>query len=154
MLIDRLRPEGITPLELQIMDEGQLRHAVGRGSLMVANHSWSHPNVTTLNEADLHREISAAQGWLERSGLPVLRWFAFPRGAFNTETVHAAKESCHALFSATAHRTDPALLPRTEINALDNNLARFTLKTGLGGHPFRQIISPLKARLKGIQGGV
>ena len=48
----------------------------------IANHSWSHPDFTTLSRAGQQTEIRRCQQQLEKLGLTP-RWFRPPYGAFN-----------------------------------------------------------------------
>jgi peptidoglycan/xylan/chitin deacetylase (PgdA/CDA1 family) len=128
-----LQPAGETPENLRILDRAGLCRTAETGGMLFANHSWSHPNLTTLPPEELRREIEEADCWLAASGLPTLPWFAFPRGSHNPAVRAAAAKVCSALFGATPYEPEPGVLPRTSLYEMDGRPLRFALKTTLDG---------------------
>jgi hypothetical protein len=118
---------------LMTMTEDDVRQAASSGALIFANHSWSHPNLTTQDGAELLREIEAAHRWLQNASVPTLPWFAFPRGCYDPRTVEAVSAFCPVMFGAYAAERDARVLPRIAINSLDTNHLRFRIKTSFGG---------------------
>ena len=112
---------------LTTLDEKGLREAADTGGMLFANHSWSHPNLTKLDDSELRREIEDAKESLDCLGLPTLPWFAFPRGSHDRRVRDAAAKSHAFSFGANAHDTET--LPRTGIYAPDGSSLRFTIKT-------------------------
>ncbi|MGH9966921.1 MAG: polysaccharide deacetylase family protein [Pyrinomonadaceae bacterium] len=130
---------GETHPALATLDEAGIRRAAERGGLVLANHTWSHPNLVKLSSADLKSEIDSAQSWLSGSGLPFVPWFAFPRGSYDDRVCRTAAEYCPVLFGASSRENAPDVLPRTYICQLDANQIRFGVKTALGGR-LRQFV--------------
>jgi len=120
-------------------DEGGLREAAQTGGLVFANHSWSHPNLTSLSNSELSNEIGAAQDWLQSSKLPTVPWFAFPRGRYDLRVRTAVKAVCPLAFGANPF--DSEVLPRAGIYQLDANRFRFALKTAWEGRLRRFLTS-------------
>jgi hypothetical protein len=124
----RLAP-GNPPPALRTLDESGLRLAAQTGGLIFANHSWSHPNLVSLSEAELAYEVGQAESWLRSSGLPTLPWFAFPRGSFDERVRKEVARFCPVAFGASPRKEDRSVLPRTFLCGLDSNAFRFALKT-------------------------
>jgi hypothetical protein len=133
-LLDALRlpPENPNPA-LVTLDRSGLQRAAQTGGMFFANHSWSHPNLVRLSSPELEHEIGAAQSWLSSSGLPVLPWFAFPRGSYDARVRNAVSAVCPVAFGAGARETIPGVFPRTYLCEADANRFRFAAKTALRG---------------------
>lgn len=122
---------------LEILDEPGLKRTAATGGMWFANHSWSHPNLTALSDQELTHEVDAAADWLEASGLPVLPWFAFPRGSHDAR-VRAAVSKRHSVsFGAIPLREADGVLPRTSLYEVDANPLRLIAKTALDSAPLR-----------------
>jgi peptidoglycan/xylan/chitin deacetylase (PgdA/CDA1 family) len=124
---------------LATLDEAGVRRATESGGLVLANHTWSHPNLVKLSSSELNCEIDSAQSWLRGSRLPYVPWFAFPRGLYDDRVRRKAAEYCPVLFGASSRENGPDVLPRTYICELDANRLRFGVKTALGGR-LRQLV--------------
>jgi hypothetical protein len=135
----RISPGKPAP-SLTTLDELTLRHAANTGGLLFANHSWSHPNLIKLPSDELKYEIEAAQAWLECSGLPVLPWFAFPRGNHDARVRKMVARYCAVSFGANAHEHESDVQPRTYICELDANPIRFFAKTACEGRFRRRFL--------------
>lgn len=59
--------------------EEQLRGAVGMGCSLGA-HSWSHPNLATLQQDELREELMRPLTWLQERFPGALPWMAYPYG--------------------------------------------------------------------------
>jgi len=116
---------------LEVLDFAGVRTAVETGGLILGNHSWSHPNLTTLGDTELREELDASQKWFDASGLPVLPWFAFPRGRHDQRVRSEVAKRYPIAFGATPDDTD--VLPRTGIYGPDSNRLRFAMKTAIEG---------------------
>jgi peptidoglycan/xylan/chitin deacetylase (PgdA/CDA1 family) len=66
--------------------------ALHRGGHEIANHSWSHPDFTTLSAPQRKREIMRTQELLEGLGVRA-RWFRPPFGAFDRSVIKSC-EGC------------------------------------------------------------
>lgn len=135
---------------LTTVDEAGVRRAAETGGLVFANHSWSHPNLTKLRKAELAHEVEAAHGWLESSGLPVVPWFAFPRGEYDSSVTRIAKRFCPVLFGANARENEKGILPRTYIRDADSNPIRLRAKTAWEGRLMRNLVLHKMVRLQNI----
>jgi peptidoglycan/xylan/chitin deacetylase (PgdA/CDA1 family) len=118
---------------LSTLDEEGARLVAETGAIIFANHSWSHPNLVSLNGRDLSYEVEAAQSWLASSGLPFLPWFAFPRGAHDARVRKEVSRHCRFAFGASMNEQTAEVLPRALVYDLDANPMRFRLKTVLEG---------------------
>jgi peptidoglycan/xylan/chitin deacetylase (PgdA/CDA1 family) len=133
-------PDDVPHAALTTIDEAGVRRAAKTGGLFFANHSWSHPNLVKLSRAELTQEIEAAQCWLESSALPVIPWFAFPRGNHNAGVTRLVTQFCPVVFGASAREREPRVLPRTYIQEADSNPVRFGAKTAWEGRLRRYLI--------------
>jgi hypothetical protein len=139
-LLDTMElPTGDPNPALTTLDETGLHRAAETGGLFFANHSWSHPNLVNLSATELEREIGAAQSWLEESGLPILPWFAFPRGTHDARVRRAVASVCPIAFGASASKSEAQVLPRTYLCQADSNRLRFAAKTAWRGR-FRRLL--------------
>jgi peptidoglycan/xylan/chitin deacetylase (PgdA/CDA1 family) len=118
---------------LSTLDEESARRVAETGAIIFANHSWSHPNLVSLNGKDLSYEVEAAQNWLASSGLPFLPWFAFPRGVHDARVRKEVSRHCRFAFGASMNERGSEVLPRALVYDLDANPMRFRLKTLLEG---------------------
>jgi peptidoglycan/xylan/chitin deacetylase (PgdA/CDA1 family) len=141
-IIADLRPTAQPMLpSLTTLNEDGLREAERTGGLVFANHSWSHPNLATLPEGELRREIEQAHSWLLSSGLPTVPWFAFPRGTYNSDVVSEVARCCPVAFGANAIESHELVWPRTYVCELDSNRVRLAAKTALEGRLRRTLSS-------------
>jgi len=137
-IIAQAQPVGEGPHpNLTILDEEGLRRTAETGGMIFANHTWSHPNLTTLPPEELSREIGDAEAWLQVSGLPTLPWFAFPRGEHDARVREAVAQAGLVAFAATPYEPVPSVWPRTGLYAMDGHPLRFALKTAFGGRLLR-----------------
>jgi len=78
----------------RIIDEG---HTVG-------NHSWSHPDMTTLNDADAALEITKVHDIVKEKYGYETYLFRFPAGTFSEKTLAiAAQNGHHSVFWSFAY---------------------------------------------------
>jgi peptidoglycan/xylan/chitin deacetylase (PgdA/CDA1 family) len=117
--------------QLKILDETGLQAAADTGGIIFANHSWSHPNLIVLDDNDLQAEIIRAEEWLLASGLPVINWFAYPRGNKNQRVRAAVRQHCQLAFAfgdGQPRLDELDSLPRIGLYRKDQNRLRFELK--------------------------
>ena len=68
-----------------------LQRAVAEGH-SIANHTWSHADLTTLSARDARSQISDENVGLQRAGIPRPRLFRPPYGAYNEQTLRVARD--------------------------------------------------------------
>jgi peptidoglycan/xylan/chitin deacetylase (PgdA/CDA1 family) len=90
----------------------------------IANHSWSHANVASLDTRGLEREVgrSARMLRVHLGGWP--RTFVYPFGSWDQDAVHAVRASHHriaytTIAGATRRSTDRFTAPRIRISRGD-----------------------------------
>jgi peptidoglycan/xylan/chitin deacetylase (PgdA/CDA1 family) len=73
-----------------------LRPLVDSGQVALGNHTWSHPDVTTLSDADVVEEISRNREWLWQTfGVRDTPFFRPPFGAHDDRTDRIAADQGH-----------------------------------------------------------
>jgi peptidoglycan/xylan/chitin deacetylase (PgdA/CDA1 family) len=72
--------------------EAIVRAAVHEGVTYGA-HTWTHPNLATLDPALLHEELARPLAWLRQSSLPMLPCIAYPYGRSSPAVAAAAREA-------------------------------------------------------------
>jgi peptidoglycan/xylan/chitin deacetylase (PgdA/CDA1 family) len=84
------------------LSEFQALYAAGWS---VINHTVSHPDLTTLTQAQIETEINGCAAYLLANGFPkTAYYFAYPNGAYN-DTVLAAVDACGVLTARTTYRS-------------------------------------------------
>lgn len=116
-------------------------HAAARQGIEFGSHTWSHPNLTTLSDADLARELSQPLSWLER--LPTaVPWLAYPYGLYDDRVANAARAAGYA----GALRVSGGWLPRST-DAIDPHaLPRQNVPSGLSSRGFELRASGVTTR--------
>lgn len=91
---------GVTPQVLDILDRHQahatffmigarvggneeLLRRMHRAGHEIGNHSWDHPDLTTLSPEDVEQEVAKTQAAIAAAGVPVPRLFRLPYGAID-----------------------------------------------------------------------
>lgn len=69
---------------------------IAAGGHRVGNHSMTHPDMTTLTDAQIAAELSAAQAAIRADGVDPRPFFRFPQGARNARTIAAVNASGYA----------------------------------------------------------
>jgi peptidoglycan/xylan/chitin deacetylase (PgdA/CDA1 family) len=69
---------------------------IAAGGHRVGNHSMTHPDMTTLTDAQIAAELSAAQAAIRADGVDPRPFFRFPSGARNARTIAAVNASGYA----------------------------------------------------------
>jgi peptidoglycan/xylan/chitin deacetylase (PgdA/CDA1 family) len=65
----------------------RLRPLIERGQVQIANHTWSHPDLTKTGDAKIRDEIERNEDWIERRfGITARPWFRPPYGKHTTNT--------------------------------------------------------------------
>ena len=69
----------------------RLRPLIAAGQVQVANHTWSHPDVTRLGDAALRTEIQRNEDWIQDTfGITGRPYFRPPFGTHNSRTDEVA----------------------------------------------------------------
>ena len=112
-----------------------LRPLVESGQVLLANHTWSHPDITTLSRTALREEITRNDTFLRNTyGVTGLPFFRPPYGRHNPTTDQVAADlgypppPCGKAASAT-----PPSSPKTSCSASPGN--GFSLNTSSSATP-------------------
>lgn len=77
------RTEGLSiqdlPEHARPVTEKELVSSLGAGTTLGA-HTWTHPNLTRLDEADVRQELGASRQWLMERTDRYRSWLAYPYG--------------------------------------------------------------------------
>lgn len=68
------------PTWMTSADEALLRSVVGISGISLAAHSWSHPNLSAVSEADIERELTESLLWIQNTGPAGHPWLGWPYG--------------------------------------------------------------------------
>lgn len=122
------------PEHAGVVTEDELRLAAETAGVSLASHSWSHPNLTALDVAELDRELRRSLQWLsQRFPGPTVPFLSWPYGRSDAVTRRAARDAGYAgAFSIDAGlvggESDRYEFPRVNVSS-GLSLARFTLRT-------------------------
>jgi peptidoglycan/xylan/chitin deacetylase (PgdA/CDA1 family) len=115
-LEDRPVPEHMGPAS-----EDEVLAAVAAG-FTIGSHTWSHPNLAELDDAEIHEEIGRAHEWIAaRPGF--VNWFAYPYGLYGSAAREIVRDSTDgALLIEGGHArvrgewtSAPELVPRISV---------------------------------------
>jgi peptidoglycan/xylan/chitin deacetylase (PgdA/CDA1 family) len=99
----------------------QLREVTRDGRVVVGSHSWTHPDLRSLDERALHRELQDSRGRLEDELGVAVRAFCYPRALWSRRVEKAVGEAYEVAFVAgglrvpTGGRVNPVRIPRVPI---------------------------------------
>lgn len=133
-----LRVDEMPPYALPVT-ASELAAAGGRPGVTLALHTWSHPNLTRLDAAELTEELSRPLEW-SRAHCPEARpWIAYPYGMRSPEVNRRARDLGYtAMFSLAptgvglSRRRGPAgELPRITVPALASEVGILLRASGL-----------------------
>lgn len=68
------------PFHSHIADRARLDQVSAEARIQFASHTWSHANLAAIADSEVEDETGATLEWLEASGLPAIRWLAYPYG--------------------------------------------------------------------------
>src|SRR5262249_47369612 len=69
----------------------QIRALVETGQVQIVNHTWSHPDMRKLNDADVQGQLQRNEDWIQKSfGVTARPWWRPPFGYHNARTDAAA----------------------------------------------------------------
>lgn len=75
----------------RIGSEAQVSKAAARPGITIGSHTWSHPNLASLDAAALDAELRRPREWLESRFGRVVPWLTYPYGIF-TDAVQRSAE--------------------------------------------------------------
>lgn len=79
------------PAWLRVAREDQVLAAATAPGLTLGAHSWSHPNLASLDPADLGPELDRPLAWLKQHAERALPWLAYPYGLSSPSVATAAR---------------------------------------------------------------
>jgi len=75
----------------------ELHAALRVPGITVGSHTWSHPNLASLDERELVAEITQSRDWLRAEfGHKALNWLAYPYGIDSGKVRHAVANASYA----------------------------------------------------------
>jgi peptidoglycan/xylan/chitin deacetylase (PgdA/CDA1 family) len=96
------------PTYYRTATEAQLDAALAVDSLTLGSHTWSHPNLTTLDAVELAEELERSIRWLrERYPARTCDWLSYPYGRSSPAVASAAQRAGYR----GAFRIDGGLVP-------------------------------------------
>ena len=114
---------GTLPELMRPATEDEVVAAASRAGVAIGSHSWSHPNLTTLESGGLEGELREARSWLDARLEEPSPWFAYPYG-FSDTSARAAVESVGHVGALAGHLgwtrlppSDRFAVPRVDIPA-------------------------------------
>lgn len=120
------------PAHQRCATEAQLRAAV-QPAITFGSHTWSHPNLVALDDAELDRELTESRRWLAERFENVLNWVAYPYGRHDARVAEAAARAGYD----AGMRVDGGWLPTTDGQATRHSLPRHNVPAGLSLNGFR-----------------
>jgi peptidoglycan/xylan/chitin deacetylase (PgdA/CDA1 family) len=111
------------PDALLSADTAELDEVARLPGVTLASHTWSHPNLTRLDDAALREELMRSLAWLEDRDGDTARWLAYPYGIFDDRVAAAAAEAGYEAALRVGggwlprERPDPFRLPRLNVPA-------------------------------------
>jgi peptidoglycan/xylan/chitin deacetylase (PgdA/CDA1 family) len=85
-------PDGSGSPHTRTAGEEDLDAAMGFAGLTVGSHSWSHPNLATLEEPELEEEVGRPLDWLRKRWQGrVVDWLSYPYGRRSPQVVEVAR---------------------------------------------------------------
>jgi peptidoglycan/xylan/chitin deacetylase (PgdA/CDA1 family) len=85
------------PAYAQTATRGELAAALRFPGITLGSHSWSHPNLASLDIVEAASEVRRSREWLSAQfGKKVIDWLAYPYGLESVQTQVAAAEASYA----------------------------------------------------------
>lgn len=83
-ILERAERDGLQrphlPAHALPVTEDELLGAVRGGRMTIGSHTWDHPNLAALTEAEVDDQLESTERWLNRQGDAVVDWLAYPYG--------------------------------------------------------------------------
>jgi peptidoglycan/xylan/chitin deacetylase (PgdA/CDA1 family) len=87
---ERAVPCQEVPWHTTAATEAELADAAATPGITLGSHSWSHPNLTRLDAAQLGHELTLPMAWLRERYPSVINWLAYPYGLASPAVEEAA----------------------------------------------------------------
>jgi peptidoglycan/xylan/chitin deacetylase (PgdA/CDA1 family) len=84
------------PSDCRAASMAELEAAAALPGISLGSHTWSHPNLARLAEAELDGELVRPLGWLRERFGTVLPWVAYPYGRWSAVVAGAAERAGYA----------------------------------------------------------
>ncbi len=118
----------------------ELQRAASQPGVVIAAHTWSHPNLARLTDDEVRDELRRPMAWLaERFGASYGPWLAYPYGRTSPAVSRIAAEVGYR----AAFRVDGGWMPLAA--TLSHDLPRFNVPAGLSLDGFRLRLAGLLA---------
>ena len=116
--ISRFNQPENNPTSDFMMTKEELKY-LDRQGFEIGNHTWGHPNMRKLTDAEIEKQIGKLDDYLNSAGIKKSVSFAFPGGPFAENAVKVLKEKGYKSARTTERRTvdlkdlksDPMRLP-------------------------------------------
>jgi len=86
----RVRP---LDYDMRIASETELADAASHAGISIGSHTWSHPNLRTLDRSQIDQELRRSVSWLRDRYASFVPWLAYPYGLYNAGVEEAAREA-------------------------------------------------------------
>jgi peptidoglycan/xylan/chitin deacetylase (PgdA/CDA1 family) len=129
---ERRRPSAGSATLPRIATESQIESVASAPGITIGSHTWSHPNLTALPQAELEAEMMLPLTWLKDRFASFVPWLAYPYGLFDA----AVERSAETAGYVGAFRIDGGWLPRSA-QSHSFALPRFNVTAGLSLEGFR-----------------
>jgi peptidoglycan/xylan/chitin deacetylase (PgdA/CDA1 family) len=71
-------------------NEEELAHAQRNSGITFAAHTWTHPNLASINGGELRDELGRPLNWLRERFVNVIPWISYPYGLSSPDVETAA----------------------------------------------------------------
>jgi len=86
-------PTGPVPEWALVASEDELRGATRHAGIMLASHTWTHPNLARLTGGELREELRRPLAWLRERFTSVIPWLSYPYGLATPAVEAAVREA-------------------------------------------------------------
>jgi peptidoglycan/xylan/chitin deacetylase (PgdA/CDA1 family) len=131
-----LRPRSL-PEHALAATEAELSTAAAHPGITLGSHTWSHPNLSRLDERSVEEELTRSREWLTQRFECFIPWLSYPYGLASPMVERVAAATGHR----AALRVSGGWLPRAEWNAF--SLPRLNVPAGVSPHGFTLRLSGL-----------
>ncbi|HYK81708.1 MAG TPA: polysaccharide deacetylase family protein [Gemmatimonadales bacterium] len=114
------RPLASVPEWARVASEDELRAAIRHPGIMLAPHTWSHPNLLRLSPPERAEELARPLRWLHERYARVVPWLSYPYGLANGAVAAAAAAAGYtAALSLSGGSFAPARVNRYAVPRLN-----------------------------------
>lgn len=137
---ERPRVESMPPYA-RSATAGELLKAAERTRLVLASHTWSHPNLTALHGDGICAELRPARSWLTDHVSTPFLGLAYPYGLFDGRVESAVRLECPAAFMLRG-----GWFRRSAVHITLHRIPRVNISAGVSLRGFELRTSDLIAR--------